>query len=67
MQTKTVLKWSLAGVAILAIATTAFTYTVLQRGRFLGVPESGVPTALVGARVYDPERDSLIDDAVVLI
>jgi enamidase len=67
MQNKTVLKWSLVGVAILAISTTAFTYAVLKRGRYLGVPESGVPTALVGARVYDPESDSLIDDAVVLI
>ncbi len=67
MQTKTILKWSLAVVTILVVATTVVTYAVLKRGRYVGVPESSVPTVLVGARVYDPENDSVIDDAVVLI
>jgi enamidase len=67
MQTKTVLKWSLTILTVLAVATAVVAFAVLKRGRYPGVPESGIPTVLVGARLYDPESDTIIHNAVVLI
>ncbi|HSG82704.1 MAG TPA: amidohydrolase family protein [Gemmatimonadota bacterium] len=67
MQPRTVVKWSLLGVALLAIAGVAVTYAAYSRGRYLGPPDDGTPVALVGGRIYDLETDSLIEDVTVLI
>ncbi len=58
------LKWALPAVLLVAGAALA---VVFARGQYPGQPVDGPPLALVGARVYDPGRDTLIDPATVII
>ncbi len=59
-----IIKGSLVGVALGALIGIAYAHS---RGRFDGIPVDGPPLALVGARLYDPAADSILDPATVIV
>ncbi|UCF21068.1 MAG: amidohydrolase family protein [Gemmatimonadota bacterium] len=64
MRIRFVIKGSLLGAALGAVIGIAYAHS---RGRFDGLPVDGPPIALVGARLYDPAGDSVVDPATVII
>ncbi len=64
MRVRTVLKWLLLALPVLAGAGLAFAWS---RDQFPGHPVNGTVIALVGGDVYDPVADSLLQPATVVI
>ncbi len=64
MRFGSVLKWSTFVALLLGAAGLAYAYS---RGGYPGQPLEGPPLALVGARIYDPVGDSLIEGATVIV
>ncbi len=64
MRLGSTLKWLVLAVLLLGAAGLAYAYS---RGGYPGQPLDGPPLALVGARIYDPVGDSLIEDATVIV
>lgn len=58
------LKWSALAAVVLGAAGLIYVYT---RGHYPGQSLDGPPLALVGARIYDPVGDSLIEGATVIV
>jgi enamidase len=67
MSIRAVVRWSLVGVLLLVVAAAAYAYAAYSRSRFPGQRGYGPPIALVGGRLYDPERDTLIEGATVVV
>ncbi|KPK79107.1 MAG: hypothetical protein AMS25_13760 [Gemmatimonas sp. SM23_52] len=64
MRIRSALAWSIPVAVLVAGAGFALAYS---HGQFPGHPVDGPPIALVGARIYDPVADSLIEAATVII
>ncbi len=58
------LKWSIIAAFFLGAAWLIYVYS---HGHYPGQPFDGPPLALVGARIYDPVGDSLIEGATVVV
>jgi enamidase len=64
MRKPIILMAALAGTVLVAGLAAALAFT---RGQYRGLPLDGPPIALVGARIYDPAGDSLIEGATVIV